>query len=128
MAAGTISMRWGVKLGRRRCRRAFAHLHTGAAATLWCPGAESVQPVPAQQPPFVLSRAMLVSRKGPPSLMLRLIDDYLIITPSLTAAEALAVRFLQGAPACLLPSRRTVLSLPAVSMCIAGKSGNLQKL
>ena len=32
-----------------------------------------------------------------PSVLLRLVDDFLVITPSRAAAEALALRLLQGA-------------------------------
>jgi hypothetical protein len=54
-----------------------------------------------------------------PSVLLRLVDDVLVITPSRATAEALALRLLQGAPA---PARALHCLRRAWSGCAGGGS------
>ena len=73
-------------------------------------------------PPLVRIRELvaeiLICRRWPPSLLLRLIDDYLIITPSRAAAEAIATRFLQGEHALEMLSSLTTPSSPVSALNI----------
>lgn len=74
------------------------HPHTPPTASQNSLPHPSQAPV-SHRPPHTQTAAHTggVTQQGvPPSLMMRLIDDFLAITPSRTAAEALATRLLQG--------------------------------
>ena len=52
------------------------------------------------------------TKPPPPSLTMRLIDDFLFVTPSWTAAQALAARLREGVPnptACIVMERSSCL-------------------
>jgi hypothetical protein len=51
-------------------------------------------------------------KEGLPSVLIRLVDDFLFISPSRAAAEAVACRLLQGAPACAAPCLTSMLLRP----------------